>query len=91
MSQRGNYTSISSVEHKIKTINKSINIATICYSILFLFMSYHFIVNTNRLNEHKKVIELMNEANKSQQESINLLMKNQILLNNKLKRYERNK
>ena len=43
----------------------------------------------NRLNEHKKVIELMNEANKSQQESINLLMKNQILLNNKLKRYEK--
>ena len=61
----------------------------ITISISLLAQSYVNYQQTNRLNEHKKVIELMNEANKSQQESINLLMKNQILLNNKLKRYEK--
>lgn len=69
MSQRGNYPSIWSVEHKIKNINQSINIATLCYAILFIFMFYHLADNSNRLNEHKRLLI-------AQQEQINKLILN---------------
>ncbi len=79
------------MEEETKANKINIIIVFLYANVLTSFNLYYFYLQDNRLNEHKKVIELMNEANKSQQESIKLLMKNQILLNNKLKRYELNK
>ena len=79
------------MEKEIKNIKRNIDSLTAFVIVFAIGSLYIFYKQNERINAHKEVIELMNEANKSQQESIKLLMKNQILLNNKLKRYELNK
>ena len=72
MSQRGNYTSIWSVEHKIKLLKYDMYF--LCFTCFTLFVGLILLLTDNqnqenRLNEHKRLLI-------AQQEQINKLILN---------------
>lgn len=79
------------MEKEIKNIKRNIDSLTAFLIVFAIGSLYIFYKQSERLNAHKEVIQLMHDGNKVRNKHIQLIGKNQILLNNKLKRYDKNK
>ncbi|AXF52397.1 MAG: hypothetical protein [Caudoviricetes sp.] len=76
---------------KIKEVNFKFNLCLIGFFLLVCMQGYINYKQSKKLDSHKEVILLMHEGNKIINEHIQLIGKNQILINNKIKQNELNR